>query len=1057
MADILELGIKLNAVFGGNFTSTFTEAGQSITQLQEHTRNLQKTAGDVSKFSALKDTITQNQSTMLDMSKAARNLSTDITANKTRTAELQGQYSALQQRQSQLVSMGKKNTETYRQITERMKTLKVEIKGNEQEGRKLEQQQAKLESGAGKLQAGLDRDRQSLVELRGALNNAGVDTGKLAQEQDRLQRELSESTAAQEKLQKAQARVESIRGQLSWGNMKGDIMASAGALMAFQKPVQIDMEFEQAMANVNAVASLTSEAFTAMRSQAMELGATTQFSASQAASTMEVMARAGMKADQVMGVMPSVLAMAAADGMDLASAGGILSNSLRGMGVDIDHLSREQTEEVAARYANILANTSASSNTNITEVGEAMKVAAPVMSQLGVTIEQLGAYIGGMANKGYTGSEAGNALASTAMRLNKLPKDTADSLRALGVGVRTKDGKMRELPDIMKAINKAFEDRKMGESERVDYLARIFGQGHGKAMMGLMSASVSGEVDTIYNSHMTEAQANGGKAQAMANIRNDTLQGDITSLGSAWEGLMINIGQALEPVARFITQTLTEGISKVNQFMREHETLCTWVTRIAAGFAAMKVVMTVWKYGSLLCQLPFAKIAASLAAGQAQAVATGGSFSALGSMVKGVWGVIAAHPFVAIAAAVGAAAVVIYQNWDTIKEYAAKTWEAVKAGWQAFSDWWGSWSFSDVFAPVADMAGRAWEGIKSGASAAYRYISAIDWGGIWNGIKDTAASAWENVKAGWNALTSWFSSWTWPDVFAGMRDMAAQSVEWFKGLFSGFADWITGVFSKLNPFNWELPSWLGGGQTPEQTQKRHDTAMNAIDMAFGAPAGIARHAVGGIMTTPHLGLVAEAGAEAIIPLTDKSRGVQVLLQAAEILGVTDEVMPAISRGGAPVSSSVINSLRTVEGNSDTTTTLTGITNALTSNAGNTSTLTGITNALTSTAGNTSTLTGITNALTGITATIGGDIFSSALELITGRTEVQNDTRNNNGVYNSNDNISRNSNMASGSPVINITVDGRGDNTDEGLAERIARAVSEAWQNLQEREGRLAYA
>ena len=909
MASTLEFAIGLNAVFSGSeqfgqFSKSMTQAQNNLGKLQQAAQSLQKTSGNINAFQKLEGQIQANTTAMntakLEAQQAAEKaqllqaqsatLSDQHSQATTRVQELSAklsvnaaEYIKNSEQLEALTAAGKQNTAEYQQAqqaaerlamqerslsrefrtaSQQEKTLARSIKTTDQEAARLTAEEQKLTQQAAKLDTGIKNDTQRLEEMRAGLNASGVNTAKLTEEQQKLENQLSRVNQAQQRVTEAQSKYNNLKQSVSWNNIKGDVMSSMGIIKSFEVPVKTMMDFEQAMANVRAVNGANDTDFAMLRDQALELGRTTQFSASQAANTQESLARGGFDPQQIKNAMPAVLAMAAAEGMDLAAAGDIVVKTLGGMGYKDEKGNVDATQ--SARVADVLANMSASSATNITELGEGMKIAAPVMSQLGVSIEQLGAYLGGMANKGFVGSEAGNALASSAMRLSKLPSDTKKALNDLGVATRTKSGKMREFPDIMKALNEAFNKRNFGEAQRMDYLAKIFGTGQGKAMLGFMDAAVSGQIDTLEVSNKTQAQ---GKSQAMADVRNNTLVGDLAGLSSAWEGFMISVGKPLEDWTRNIVQGLTQAISWVTQLMKEHEGLADVIVKVVAGLGALKVGFTVYNISKNVTGLVGAffqlKSASSAATAAMQgASSAGGVFSSLGSMVKSVWGVIMAHPFVAIGAAVGAAAILIYQNWDTIKEKAAICWNAIKdyassaSQWakdkfQSLANWWNSWSLADIFSPLS-------------------------------GYADSAAQ-WAKDK--WLSVQDWFNSWSLPDVFASLSDFASNSINSIKGLFSGLGDWIMNTIGKLNPFNWEMPSWLGGGQTKEQKQEYHNRGQDALQSAFGAPS-FEIHAKGGIMTKPHLGLVAEDGPEAIIPLSDKSRGVDVLMQAADLLGVS---------------------------------------------------------------------------------------------------------------------------------------------------------------------------
>ena len=982
---MFSIEMALDRNFDRNFQkmdSRFVQTMEKMKGLNAQSQNLSGLSSMAQKFQALTGKSTETQASLSDLAARQQNLIPYIESNAAHTANLTSRYDRLKAAAAQLKESGQGDSDTFRSLQERMKKLKPEIKGAKEEGARLAEIQKNLTREGASLQQQAEKEAQSLAEMQSALKAAGVNTNDLASEQDRLQRELAESQAAQEKLSNAQNKFSKYREKLSWNNVKGEVMGSLGTIKMLEAPVKTMMDFEQAMANVRAVNGADDVQFNMLRDQALELGRTTQFSASQAANTQETLARGGFNPKQIVDAMPSVLAMAAAEGMELSQAGDIIVKTLGGMGYKDENGNIDTTQ--SARVADVLANMSASSATNIAELGEGMKVAAPVFSSLGTTIEQVGAYLGGMANKGFTGSEAGTALASSVMRLSKLPKDTYNALADLGVATRTKEGKLREFPDIMKAINSAFKAKGFGEAQQLEYMTKIFGQNQGKAMAALMEASVSGQIDTLEASNREKAQ---GKAQSMSDIRNNTLVGDLAGLSSAWESFMISVGKPLEDWTRNIVQGITQAINWVTQFMREHEKLADIVVKVVAGFGALKVAFSVYNISKNVAglvgsffQLRSAAAAANVA--MQGASGAGGIFSSIGAAAKGAWAVVAAHPFVAIGAAVAAAGVLIYQNWDEIKDYAAKTWQSVKEyassaaswcseKWQGVSDWWNSWSISDVFAPVSGYA--------------------------------SAVSA--SVSEKWQAVSDWFSSWELPNIFEGLGNFATSAIDSIKGMFSGFGDWIMDTIGKLNPFTWELPSWLGGSggsSAPAPEAKQGSNNRGTTSAPTTGYHGVRRHAFGGILTTPHIGMVAEAGPEAIIPLRDKSRGQEVLLQAASILGV-----PADVNVLSPMTSAINSS-----------------------------------NNLSDFAQNVLAQDVKGNNLSDFAQNVKENIDNNRLFDTFGGNNYSNNSNTNN----------------FGQPQINITVNSSGNNdNNEDLAAMIARKVQEAWQDIQERQVRLAYA
>lgn len=770
--------------------------------------------------------------------------------SKAQSAEALSRYKAEQAKLRELSQTVSKSSKEYKAQQAVVKKLQTEYKQSVNETRQFEAEQKRLAASVSKAEENLAKEQTAAGELAGKLEAAGVNTKNLASEQERLSAAINKADAAQKNYQ-------AIREKLTWQNFSGDLMSAYASAKTLQVPIKIDMEFEQAMANVRAVmGDLTDEQFSAMRMQAMELGSTTQFSATQAASTQETLARAGFDQQKITDMLQPLMDMAAAEGMDLAQGATILSGAIRG------YSSMGITSADSQKLVDILAFTSKSTNTGIADVGEAFKQVAATASTLHISPEQLASYIGTLANQNVQGSEAGVALANALMRLSAPSTEAAKELQRLKVRTKTRNGELVEIPEIIKQIFQATE--KLGDTGRVAAFENIFGKQGARPILALGTGIMSGEQATLEQATYTERN---GTAASMAQTRNDTLKGDIVSLGSAWEGLMINIGNALEPINRFVTQTLTTGIQKVNEFMTEHQTLAVWAARVGAFFAGWKVLSTVYTYGSLLVKLPFAKIAVSLAAGQAEAVAagtamqsTGGIFSAVFAGIKtaasSAWGLIAAHPFLAIGAAVAGAAVLIYQNWDKIKEKFGVVADYCREKWQALSDWWDSWNFPED---------------------------------VWPVMKNEYARTLDGLKNLWGKLSDWWASWEFPDIFAGLGELFSNALDGLKNIWASFVDWLSG----LNPFK----GWGDAANAGIKTAISHIPDKQVDNAAIALNTwGIPGFATGGIIDKPSVIQVAESGREAIIPLTDKARGIPLLMTAAQELGVVSgEESATVSR------------------------------------------------------------------------------------------------------------------------------------------------------------------
>ena len=192
--------------------------------------------------------------------------------------------------------------------------------------------------------------------------------------------------------------------------------------------------------------------------------------------------------------MPGLLNMAAAEGMDLANASDIAASTLRGFKLSADQMNR---------VADVLAQTSAASNTNIVGLGEGMKYVAPVAANLGVSLEETSAMLGVMANAGIKGTEGGTALRGAFLRLAQEPKAVEKALTRLGVASRDAKGNMRQLPDLMLELSDKMKN--MGEADRTKYLADIFGVRAVSGMMAVMNGALDGSLEQLqrYNYEAT--------------------------------------------------------------------------------------------------------------------------------------------------------------------------------------------------------------------------------------------------------------------------------------------------------------------------------------------------------------------------------------------------------------------------------------------------------------------------------------------------------------------------------------------------------------------------
>jgi TP901 family phage tail tape measure protein len=330
-------------------------------------------------------------------------------------------------------------------------------------------------------------------------------------------------------------------------------------------------DFEAAMNRVAGITRATGVEFQQLENLAKELGATTQFSASQAADAMGFLAMAGFDTNQIISALPGTLELAAAGNLDLARAADIASNVLTGYGL--------QAEEVG-RVNDVLALASISANTNVEQLGNAFKFVAPVASAMGVTIEESAAAIGIMSDAGIQGEMAGTALRNILAELAK-ESDT------LGVSVYDTNGVMLPLADILAQL----ESRGFTTAESMGE----FGMRAGPALQALLSRG-SGALRDL----TTNLEGAGGTAARLAATNMEGFNGAVLNLRSAVEGLQIAIAQS--GLLDFF-QSLVERLTGVIRQLSTLDPAVLRVITVVSGLAAA-VGPLLFVFGRLLVEIP---------------------------------------------------------------------------------------------------------------------------------------------------------------------------------------------------------------------------------------------------------------------------------------------------------------------------------------------------------------------------------------------------------------------------------------------------------------------
>ncbi|PEV88408.1 phage tail tape measure protein [Bacillus thuringiensis] len=312
---------------------------------------------------------------------------------------------------------------------------------------------------------------------------------------------------------------------------KASAVAGVAVVAAVGASVKAAANFEQSMAKVKAISGATDEEFKQLNATAKNLGATTQFSASQAADGLAFLSLAGFKAQDSIDAMPAVLNLAAAGAIDLGSAADIASNIMTGFGLEAKDTSKA---------ADILAKTFTTANTDMNQLGMAMKYVAPVANALGWDMTDAATAVAKMSDAGIQGSQAGTSLRAMLLSLANPTGQTAKAFDKLGISVVNSNGQFKPLPELIGHISSKMEG--MTDAQKTVTAAQLVGT---EASAGFLALIKQGA--PALQEYKSELEASGGTAERIAKIQQETLVGAWTQAKSAAEGLAIGIGEALIP------------------------------------------------------------------------------------------------------------------------------------------------------------------------------------------------------------------------------------------------------------------------------------------------------------------------------------------------------------------------------------------------------------------------------------------------------------------------------------------------------------------------------
>lgn len=809
----------------------FKAAASGMDNWQSSTDGLSKKIGSLKTVLSSQETVLQSYEKQLELitaeygenSKEADNMKIKIANQQTAVNNTKNELSKYETQLQNIITAQENAAESADEQNSALNDLKSTISNQESELDRLKEKYSNVVIEQGKNSDSADELSKEIEELSKELQENKTKLNDAEDAADKFDQSLNDTT----------------NGGLSaftvaLGNLAANVISNIISKLqeVVSNTIEVGKAFEKSMANVQAISGATDEELQLLSDTAKSFGASTQFSASEAADALGYMALAGWDAQTSASALGGVLDLAAASGMDLAAASDMVTDYMSAFSMEADQ---------SAYFADLLSYAQSNANTTAAGLGEAFKNCAANMNAAGQDVETTTALLSMMANQGLKGSEAGTALTAVMRDMTAKMEDGAISIGKTSVEVMDANGNYRDMTDILKDVEAATNG--MGDAERASALQTTFTSDSIKGLNLILNAGV-GEAEAFEE----ELRNSSGTAKEMADIMNDNLNGDLTALNSKLEGVQIEIYEKFEPALRSGVDILSKLLDAVD-FVVDHSTeFIGALTAMAAGvgaYLAYTTAMTVmtkgwqaltivtkaqtaaqWLLNAAMNANPIGLIIAAITALVATFIYFWNNSEEFRNFWIGLWEKIkevALTAWEAINGFFSAAWEKIQEIWSGLTEFFSGLWESIKEIFSTIATWIDENIFQPVmkfFEPVITFFKEAWVVIKGLFEGSWKAIKAI-WSvvskwfsdkvitpvknfftSLWDGIKSAASTAWEYIKGVWDVVSGWFNDTIITPIstfFGGMWDKlktgASDAWEGIKSVFGTIADWFEKKFS----------------------------------------------------------------------------------------------------------------------------------------------------------------------------------------------------------------------------------------------------------------------
>ena len=677
----------------------------------------------------------------------------------------------------------------------------------------------------------VDETKQKLETLKTAAEqaNTALANGDISQEQyDALQREIVETEQKLKELEtqanQSATAVQKIAATGESLKTTGDNISNAGKKLLpvtaavtglGTASVTTAANFESSMSQVQATMGITKDSMSTLDGQsvntmdalsnlAKEMGASTAFSATECAEALNYLALAGYSTQEMADTLPTVLNLAAAGGIDLASASDMVTDAMSALGME--------TAE-ADTMVDQMAKTASTTNTSVAQLGEGiLTIGATAKSIKGGTAE-LNTALGILANNGIKGAEGGTHLRNIILSLQNPTDQAAAKMQELGVSVYDSEGNMRSMNDILGDLNTSMEG--MTSEDKANIISTIFNKTDLSSVNALLANTGS-----TWDSLQSSIENSAGAAQQMADTQLDNLQGQLTLLKSALEGLAISFGQLLMPALKSIVGAVQKVVDWLNSLDEGTKKVIVTVALVAGALGPVLIVVgkVISAVGTIMTIVP--KIA-----GVINTVKT--AFMALNATML-------ANPIVLIVAAIVALIaifVVLWNKCEGFRNFWKGLWEGIKNIVSTVVE-----ALKGFFTGVIDFVKSNWQGLLlmlvNPFAGAFKLLYDNCEGfrnfinGILEKIKTALTNAWTAITTGiqtaWNAISSFFTT-----IWEGIKNIFTTVLGAIK----------TAITTYINAYKTVITTVFNAIKTVVTTvwnaiKTAIDTVLNAIKTAM---------------------------------------------------------------------------------------------------------------------------------------------------------------------------------------------------------------------------------